>query len=443
MNGLTHTEITDIFLALGLLLAGARFFGEVAKRCHQPSVLGEILAGIVLGPTVLGTLAPAWSSMLFPMHGRSAVVLEGFTVLAVVLFLFVAGLEVDLSTIRRQGKTALIVAAAGLAGPFSVGFCAAWYAPRLLGWEGEAALLLFTLFFATALSISALPVIAKTLLDLNLYRSDLGMTVIAAAICDDLAGWLIFAVLLGMMGTHTGHAWGIGVTLGLLAGFALGMLTLGRWIMHHLLGWMEAHTGWPESIMGLVLVLALLSAAFTEHIGVHAIFGAFLVGVAVGDSSHLHEQTRTVLSQFISSILAPLFFASIGLKVNFALHFDGQLVLTVLIIACWGKVVGCGLGARMSGMPSRVAWALGFAMNARGAMEIILGLLALKYGLIHERLFVALVIMALVTSILGGPMMQHILGHKKSRPRAVSLPVEALSPSAAGHHRQEAMSSSH
>jgi mannitol/fructose-specific phosphotransferase system IIA component (Ntr-type) len=162
-------------------------------------------------------------------------------------------------------------------------------------------------------------------------------------------------------------------------------------------------------------VFALPCAAFTEYIGIHAVFGAFLAGVALGNSSHIREQTRMIIEQFVSFFFAPLFFGSIGLTVNFIHHFDLGLVLTVLVIACVGKVGGCTLGARLSGMPSRQAWALGFGMNARGAMEIILGLLALQFGVINERLFVALVVMALATSMISGPMMQWVLGRKKRR----------------------------
>jgi mannitol/fructose-specific phosphotransferase system IIA component (Ntr-type) len=167
--------------------------------------------------------------------------------------------------------------------------------------------------------------------------------------------------------------------------------------------------------LSFALILALLGATVTEWIGIHAIFGAFLVGVAAGDSSHLRERTRVTIDQFVSFIFAPLFFASIGLKVNFLTHFDFSLVLTVLLIACVGKLSGGTLGARWGGMSSREAWAVGFAMNSRGAMEIILGTLALEAGIIRQSLFVALIIMAIVTSMMSGPVMRIILRPEKKR----------------------------
>lgn len=412
---LTTQDIIVIFLALGTLLATARLFGEIAMRFHQPAVLGEILAGILLGPTVLGTLAPNFKDFLFPSQGATIIVLKGLTTLAIVLFLLVAGMEVDLSTIWRQGRAAFMVSIAGIVFPFASGFASAWFAPGALGRHAGSDPLIFALFFATALSISALPVIAKTLMDLKLYRSDLGMTVIAAAIFDDLVGWLFFAVILGMMGTASHHDLGIGYTIGLTLGVAAVMLTIGRWVIHRTLPWLQAHTSRPGGVLGFAVSLALFGAALTEWIGIHAVFGAFLVGVALGDSPHLRERTREVIDQFISFIFAPLFFASIGLQVNFVTHFDLPLTLVVLNIACVGKIVGCGLAARWGGLPTREAWALGFAMNSRGAMEIILGLLALQYGIIENRMFVALVVMALATSIMSGPIMQKILKRKKFR----------------------------
>jgi mannitol/fructose-specific phosphotransferase system IIA component (Ntr-type) len=168
-------------------------------------------------------------------------------------------------------------------------------------------------------------------------------------------------------------------------------------------------------VLGFALSLALIAAAFTEWIGIHAIFGSFLAGVAMGDSKHLREKTRATIEQFVSFIFAPLFFASIGLKVNFIANFDLPLVVFVLVIATLGKVLGCGLAGRLSGLDRREAWALGFGLNARGAMEIILGLLALKNGVIGERLFVALVVMALATSLMSGPILQRLLRLKKPR----------------------------
>ena len=415
MQSLTADNIIVFFLSLGLLLGVARVLGELAQRLHQPAVLGELLAGVILGPTVLGSLAPETSAFLFPQEGPNSVALNAFTTLAVTLLMLVAGMEVDLSTIWRQGRIGLKVGTAGMVIPFFLGLAAAWLAPQALGSDVDADPMVFSLFFATALSISALPVIAKTLMDLDLYRSDFGMVVVSAAILNDLIGWIIFAIILGLIGAESGHSNNILLTITLTLAFAGVMLTVGRSLIHGTLPFLQAYTRWPGGVLSFALILALLGAAFTEWIGIHAIFGSFIVGVAVGDSSHLRERTRVIIDQFVSFIFAPVFFASIGLKVNFITHFDLVPVLTVLLIACVCKLAGGTLGARWGGMPRRESWAVGFAMNSRGAIEIVLGLLALEAGIIRNRLFVALVIMAIVTSMISGPAMRLILRLGKKR----------------------------
>lgn len=435
---MTPENLTVMFLSMAILLGAARALGDIAQRFHQPAVVGELLAGVLLGPTIFGNFAPAASAFLFPMQGPNAIALDAIANLAVVLFMLVAGMEVDLSTIWRQGRTGLKVGIASMVIPFALGFSAAWFAPAAMGRHAGADTLLFALFLATALSITALPVIAKTLIDMDLYRSDFGMVVISAAIINDLWGWIVFAVILGMMGAANGHENHIGMTIAATLAFAAAMLTAGRWLIHKSLPFLQAYTKWPGGVLGFALTLAMLGAAFTEWIGIHAIFGSFLVGVAIGDSSHLRERTRVTIDHFVSSIFAPLFFASIGLRVNFISHFDALLALTVLAIACASKLAGGTIGARWGGMSARDSWAVGFAMNSRGAMEIILGLLALNAGLIRQRLFVALVIVALVTSMMSGPAMRCILRSIRKRrlhdflsPKLFLRELQAGSPRAA------------
>ena len=410
---LTHHEVALMFLSLGLLLGLARLLGELAQWLGQPTVVGEILAGVFLGPTLLGRVWPEAMTFLFPVTGNLPVVLSGLTTLAIALFLLVAGMEVELSSIWRQGRTAASVAAAGIVVPFALGLATASIAPYALGCEPDANPWIFALFFATAVSISALPVIAKTLMDLGLYRTDLGMVVVSAAVFNDLVGWLIFAVILGMIGAD-GASHPIAATIALTLGLAAVMLTAGRWLIGRLLPLLQAYASWPGGVLGFACALALLAAALTEWIGIHAVFGSFLVGICVGDSRHLREPTRKTIRDFVSFIFAPLFFAATGLRVDFAGLFDPSLVAAVLVIACLGKILGCGLAARWTGTEPRMAWAIGFAMNARGAMEIILGTLALGAGLIHQRMFVALVVMALVTSMMSGPAIQRLLRRRKA-----------------------------
>jgi len=427
---------TRLFLALAILLIVGRALGEVARRLGQPSVVGELFAGIFLGPAVLGRLWPEGLEMLFPRTGSSATTLDGVRNLGLALFLLVAGMEVDLSRVLRQGRALSYVGAFGLLAPFAIGFAVASAAPHIVGYDGRLGQGLFAMFFATALSISALPVIAKTLMDLYLYRSDFGMTVIAAAVLNDIVGWLLFAVVLSLIGATTGSPW---VVVGLTVLASALFLTVGRWAIHRTLPFVQAHTSWPAGVLVFSIGIALIGAAVAEWAGVHAVFGAFLAGVALGDSSHLRERTRATITDFVSSFFVPLFFAGVGLRVDFVANFDFQLCLIVTLLACFVKIVGCGFGALVAGMPRREALATGLAMNARGSMEIILGLTALQFGLIGEELFVALVVMALATSMLAGPLIRRALNRAEPRRFARYLTSRSFVPRLQAKTSQDAI----
>jgi Kef-type K+ transport system membrane component KefB len=411
MDSLSSQDITIMLLSFGILLGFARVFGELAQKLKQPAVLGEIFAGIILGPTVLGNIFPQISRIIFPQHGSISVALDTIATLSLVLFLLVAGMEVDLSTVWRQGKSGLKIGIVSMVIPFIFGLFAAILIPQAIGYKPGVNPFIFNLFIATALSISALPLIAKTLMDMDLYRSDFGMLVISAAVFNDIVGWIIFAIILGMMGSANAQQNHFITTIILTLLFASLMLTLGRWLIHKTLPLLQAYTRWPNGVIGFAMTLSLFGASFTEWIGIHAIFGSFIVGVSIGDSSNLRERTRVTIEHFVSSIFAPVFFAMIGLKVNFLTNFDIKLNIVLLTIACICKLLGGYIGGRWSDIPRKEAWAIGFALNSRGAMEIILGLLALKAGIIQQNLFVALVVMAIVTSVLSGPVMRLILGH--------------------------------
>jgi Kef-type K+ transport system membrane component KefB/mannitol/fructose-specific phosphotransferase system IIA component (Ntr-type) len=415
METLSSHTIAVMFLALGVLLLTARGLGELAMRFRQPAVLRELLAGVLLGPTVLGTVAPGLSTLLFPQTGPNALALDAIGSLAIALFLLVAGMEVDLSTVWKQGRTGLLVGIASVAVPFSIALGAALAFPGALGRHPGADPLIFALFLAIAMSISALPIIAKTLMDMNLYRSDFGMVVVSAAILNDLVGWIVFSIILGMIHSSTGQVGSILGTVGLTLAFTGAMLTLGRRLIHRVMPFVQAYTRWPAGELSFALSLGLFGAAFTEWIGIHAIFGAFIVGVAIGDSSHLRERTRVTIENFVSFIFAPVFFAGIGLKVNLAAHFDLPLILTVLGAVFVCKLTGGVLGARWGGMPRREAWGVGFAMVSVGAMGIIVGIIALQAGIIRERLFVALLVMAILTSLVSGPAMRMVLRPDRKR----------------------------
>lgn len=405
MASLSQHELLILLLSIGLMLILSRILAELGKKAKMPVVMGELLVGVLLGPTVFGMISPDWSAALFPKTGGVSVALNGITSLSVVMLLFVAGLEVQLPILLQQGKTAIVTSVSSMIIPFSIGFSTVWFFPSFFNITNPENVFLYALFLGTALSISALPVISRILMDLGIFRTKVGMIIIAAAIFNDLLGWLIFTAILSMMDKN-GNSMHMGDTVMLILGYGLGMLTIGKKIIDKSLPWIQTKLSWPGGILSISLGCCFIGAAFTEYIGIHAVLGAFIMGIAFGDSVHLHEKAREIIHQFVTNVFAPLFFVSIGLRVNFYENFDLSLVSFILILAIVGKVVGAGLGAFWSGLSRHESLAIGFGMNARGAMEIILATLALQAGLIEEHMFVALVIMALITSLMSGPFMK-------------------------------------
>lgn len=371
-------------------------------------VMGEILVGILLGPSLVGTISPDFFERVFPKDGNVAIAFDGLVNLSVVLLLFVAGLEVQLPLVLKQGKTAISTSFFSMLIPFATGFAAAYYMP---GWFGKEQDVYFSIFIGTALAISALPVIARILMDMNLFKSNLGMLIIASAMFNDLIGWLIFSFLLAM--NSPGDTMGTTYTILYILGFGLFMLTIGKKIIDRSLPWIQTKLSWPGGVLSISIGICLLCAAFTEKINIHAILGAFIAGIAFGDSVHLHEKAREIIHQFITNFFAPLFFVSIGLRVNFVENFDLMTVGVILVLAYFGKVFGATLGAYIGGLKVNQAFAAGFGLNARGAMEIILGTLALNAGIISPTIFVALVVMALLTSLTSAPMIRYFLNRDK------------------------------
>jgi len=407
-------DIAIFLVGLATLLACARLLGELSRRMHFPAVAGELAAGVMLGPTVLGRLWPGSVQWLFP-KGPPASMLGGYTLLSAVLLLTLAGLEIDLSVVVRRRREAAVTSLAGVFLPMVLGVTLGLLLPDVYLVDPSRRIL-FALFVGTALSISAMPVIAKTLLDLGFLRTDLGLLVMAAAMIDDLAGWLLFSLLVGPMhGKSAGFAQ-LGLRVLAIAVFVAVVIGLGRGVLDRVLSRLEEdRMSAPGRVLSLLFVLAIFGAAITQAIGIHAVFGAFIVGVAIGDSPRLRTETRAIVHEFVSNIFAPVFFAAVGLRVDFIASFDLGLVVVVIVVACIAKVAGCTLGARLTGLPWREASSVGFAMNSRGAMEIILALVALESGLIRPPIFVALVVMALFTSLLAGPVMNRLLRARRVR----------------------------
>jgi len=408
MNIFEKSDIVILFVSLALMLGLAKIFGQVFLKFKLPAVIGEILAGIFLGPTILGRISPDLYAFLFPSGKASThVALESFILIGVVFLLLVAGLEVELSSVLKQGKSVLFVSATSIIFPFIIGASTAAFFPKVFS-NGNNTLAL-SMFLGIALSVTALPIIARILLNMDLFHSDFGMLIMAAAIINDMIGWLLFSVIIQMLETGSVDPVFIIKTI-LITVIVTGLiLTVLKSIINRILPWIQARTEWPGGTITFTIVIALLFSALTEALGIHAIFGAFLAGIAIGDSHHLREQTRGIINQFIDNIFAPLFFVSIGLRTDFAHNFNPFLALLLIVIVFTGKMAGSIVAGRISGLRIRESLSIGSGMSASGAMGIILGLFALDYGLINDSTFEAIVIMAIFTSLASGPLMKYFL----------------------------------
>ena len=409
-----HQDLLVFLVSLAALLGSARLLGEGARRLGLPAVAGEIVSGILIGRTVLGRIAPQAYAWTFP-EGTPKILLSGYTTVAVMLLLVVAGLEIDLTVVRKSGRVVFVTSAMGLVFPFLLGWGTGFILPDSdLADPGRRGL--HAAFLGIALAISALPVIARTLLDLGLMKTEIGLIILSSAVFDDVIGWIGFSVLSRQFAsTSEVSASHIAISMALTALFvAVGLLVI-RPITDRLLARMQTPGDAANgSVLSLIMILALLGGAATQALGVHAVFGAFVMGIAIGDSRRLREHTRQTLHEFVTSVFTPVFFGSMALRIDFAKAFDLRLVVIIVAVACIAKVVGCAVGARLTGVAWRESAAIGFGMNSRGAMEILLAVLAMEAGIINEKLFVALVIMAVFTSMLSGPALIRLLKPKPS-----------------------------
>jgi Kef-type K+ transport system membrane component KefB len=417
VSKLSSDEVLNFLIIVSVILIAARILGEICKKYKQPAVIGEILAGIILGPSLLGTLFPDLFKEIFISQPRSYAAFDGLANLGIILLMFIAGFEVDLKQIRKQGKQAASISLMGLIFPFALGFVTVYFFKDKVFSGSTQSLGISAMFFGTALSITALSVIAKILLDMNMLRSKLGNLILTAAMINDFLGWILFSIIIQLM--KTGKQEGSFGSVGIVLLYTVIILTAGRWLVDKI--FLVANKFLSVGVLiTLAVSLCLLSAVFTEFLGVRGIFGAFLMGVVIGDSKYFPERLQQILHQFVVNIIAPLFFASIGLRVNFVQNFNGEIILIILLIACLAKLIGSGIGARMSGLSKNESYIIAFGMNSRGSQEIVLGALALQAKIIDEPVFVGLIVMTVVTIVMAGPAMKYFLSKEnviKTKPK--------------------------
>jgi Kef-type K+ transport system membrane component KefB len=398
----SHAEVLQLVIQIAVLLAAARFLGGLAQRMGQPAVIGEILAGVILGPSLLSGIFPWVEQWIVPQTETQGYMLEVVALIGVMLLLVITGLETDLALIRRRIGVALGVALGGLVVPFVTGLLLGFSLPdELLVDPSDRTI--FALFVATALSISAIPVLAKILMDLDLMRREFGQTVLAAGMIDDITGWTMLGLVTALASAHAITAGTVVQTVLMVVIFVLATITVGRFIVERGLGLIQDRLRGRDAILTLVVVLAFAWGAFSQALRLEPVIGAFAIGILFGRLPRLPTDVVQKLESMALAVFSPIFFAVAGLKVDIGAILEPSLLLIallVIIVATVGKVAGAYVGARyVSGQDHWSALAYGAGLNARGAVEIIIATIGLSLGILTTEMFSIIVVMAVVTSV--------------------------------------------
>lgn len=398
----SHDEVLQLVVQLALLLGCARLLGELARRLGQPAVVGEILAGVILGPSVIGAIVPRVADVWLPATSSQARLLETMALLGAMLLLVVTGLETDLSLIRRKAGSAAGVALGGLVLPFAGGLALGWWFPLDLIGDPDLRLV-FALFLATAMAVSAIPVLAAILLELGLMRRDIGQTMLAAGMVDDLAGWAVLGVVIALAEGGGGVAalWATIATVALfLAATALAGPLIVRWTLRFVHGLSSN----PSRFLTAALVLAFGWSAFSQSLHLEPVIGAFAMGILLGRVRSLPTSVAESLESMTFGVFAPIFFAVAGLKVDIvALAETRLMVLTVAVVAVAvvGKMVGVYAGARLLARADHwTSLSFGVGLTARGAIGIVVATIGSSLGILTPEVFSMVVVMAVVTSLI-------------------------------------------
>lgn len=411
-------ELLLLLVQVALILGLSRVMGMWFARMRQPQVVGEMVAGIMLGPSVLGVIGQHFHSnlqqMLFP-PGTSMELLNLLSELGVVFFLFLVGLEFEMDLVKNRGRSTVFTALGSIAVPFGLGMGVALFL-EACGLFGDAPRLPAALFVGAAMSVTAFPVLARILTERNLQKTKLGVQAIAAAAINDVAAWVILAFVVAIAHSATqapgphGH-WAAVRTLALAGAFAVLMVVLVRPFLKRLQLIYDRQGRLSQNIIAVVFLLILASAWSTERIGIHAMFGAFLLGVVMPKGTQFVRHVTEKLEDFTVVFLLPIFFAYTGLKTQLGLLNSPVLWLyaaLVLAAACVGKFGGAAVVAKWFGSSWREASAIGVLMNTRGLVELVILTVGLQFGVINDRVFAIMVIMALVTTFMTTPLLYWI-----------------------------------
>ena len=409
--------VDHLLIQIAVLVFFGRILGEMARRVGQPAVLGELLAGIILGPTVLGKIWPAAQHWIFPGDASHTQLLSSVARLGVLLLLLVTGFEIDLVFILSRGRRLLQVALGGTLVPLLLGGMLGLVLPDTLMQDPQKRVI-FALFLAVAMSISAVAVLAKILQDLDVLKRYLAQTMVAVAMTEDLCGWILLSIVVALAGGGFRGQMALQAALGAVTFLALAF-TLGRWGVDRMLTYIDDRDGGISMQISVTVFLAMLGGNLTHTLGLEPMLGALVAGILCGQARRFHRETEEALKLIVSSFLSPIFFASAGLKVDLLRVVNPTVIgwgCCIFGVTCLAKLLGASLGAWTAGFRPWECAAFGIGLNARGSMEIIVATIGLSMGILAVETYSIIVLVALGLCLLCPPWLRWAFKH---------VPVEA------------------
>ena len=412
--------VLHVLVTLAAVLGLGFLLGRICRSIGQPPVIGEVIAGILLGPSLVGAISPTAMHLLVPSIEQDpkqqvSSALKAISQLGVILYMFLVGLELNAARLKNQAKSAIAISHASIVVPFVLGAALAlWLYPTLS--HSAVPFTSFALFLGVAMAITAFPVLARILADSKLDRTDLGVVALGCAAADDVTAWCLLALVVGVAQAQVGEALLVGAAAGL---FILGMFFVARPLLKKLTDRLDASPGpLPPYAVSGTFFLVLACAFGTEWIGVHAVFGAFLLGAVIPHESRIAKEFTAKLHDPVTVLLLPAFFASSGMRTELGLlsGWENWLFVGVIIaVATVGKFGGTLVAARVTGQTWKDSAALGALMNTRGLMGLIVLDIGLEMGVISKTLFAMMVLMALATTLATSPVLR-ALKLSKSNP---------------------------
>src|SRR5438309_6276669 len=405
----SDTTTLIFIIQLGLLMVVGRLMGELMQRVRQPAVMGQLIAGVLLGPSVLGAAWPVAYHAIFPQQHE---MLKAVSELGIVMLLLLTGMEIDLGLVQHERRATLSVSLTGIVVPFACGFLLGELLPSTL-LPDPARRLATALFLGTALSISSVKIVAAVIHELDFMRRRVGQIILGTAMLDDTVGWIIVAVIASIAARGAVSLTKVGVAVLGTAAFLAASFTVGKKFVTFIIRWSNDHLIIEKPVITAILALTFGASVLTDLIGVHAVLGAFVSGIVIGQAPILTRHIQDQLSGLIVALFMPVFFAAAGLGMDLTILKDptlARLVVGFILIAGVGKLVGASIGGLLGGLTTRESVAVAVGMNARGSTDVIIATIGLSLAVLTRSLFTMIVVMAIVTTLIMPPTLRWAFG---------------------------------